>query len=189
MSLIICAECGKMFSDKALACPICACPTEYILNLNKNTKQENDEKDFDTNISRDFIIEADVVAKYTGDGEYIKVPDGIRRIAKAAFRCCRSIKSIVLPQSVEHIDEQAFEDCLNLKEINIPPLVKNISVHTFRNCQALTSIFLPEGLKTIAAYAFSRCYNLDRFYLPSTIIYISKFAFSGCDSHNKIYYN
>ena len=31
MALIKCPECGKEFSDKAPACPMCACPTEYIL--------------------------------------------------------------------------------------------------------------------------------------------------------------
>ena len=30
MALIKCSECGKVFSDKATACPNCACPTELI---------------------------------------------------------------------------------------------------------------------------------------------------------------
>lgn len=30
MALIKYSECGKVFSDKALACPNCACPTELI---------------------------------------------------------------------------------------------------------------------------------------------------------------
>ena len=36
MALIKCEDCGKEFSDKASACPNCACPIE--------TKQENIEK-------------------------------------------------------------------------------------------------------------------------------------------------
>lgn len=31
MALIKCSECGKIFSDKAMACPNCACPTELIV--------------------------------------------------------------------------------------------------------------------------------------------------------------
>jgi hypothetical protein len=31
MSLIKCTECGKEFSDKAAACPNCACPTEIVI--------------------------------------------------------------------------------------------------------------------------------------------------------------
>ena len=34
MSLIICTECGKEFSDKAPACPNCGCPTKEIINSN-----------------------------------------------------------------------------------------------------------------------------------------------------------
>lgn len=38
MALIKCIECGKEFSDKADACPNCACPTEVML---KNIENEN----------------------------------------------------------------------------------------------------------------------------------------------------
>ena len=49
MSLITCIECGKIFSDKAMACPLCACPTVYILkhyddlNLSTNEFLSNDD--------------------------------------------------------------------------------------------------------------------------------------------------
>lgn len=31
MALIKCTECGKEFSDRAVACPNCGCPTDIIL--------------------------------------------------------------------------------------------------------------------------------------------------------------
>lgn len=34
MALIKCTECGKVFSDKAPACPNCGCPTDCIINPN-----------------------------------------------------------------------------------------------------------------------------------------------------------
>ena len=34
MALIICAECGKKFSDKAIYCPECGCPIEEVLKAN-----------------------------------------------------------------------------------------------------------------------------------------------------------
>lgn len=45
MSLILCTECGKEFSDKAPACPNCGCPTDEILrqastNENKHLLEE-----------------------------------------------------------------------------------------------------------------------------------------------------
>lgn len=48
MSMIICKECGKEFSDKAPACPNCGCPIVYNqsfqeqqLNNQQNSYQEN----------------------------------------------------------------------------------------------------------------------------------------------------
>lgn len=39
MSLIICPECGKEFSDLAKACPNCGCPTELILQKKEQTEE------------------------------------------------------------------------------------------------------------------------------------------------------
>lgn len=41
MTLIKCVECGKEYSDKASACPICACPTEYTLTNSKKENKDN----------------------------------------------------------------------------------------------------------------------------------------------------
>lgn len=43
MALIKCAECGKEFSDKASACPNCACPVEeaYEQEEKKKTNKQN----------------------------------------------------------------------------------------------------------------------------------------------------
>lgn len=40
MSLIVCIECGKEFSDKASCCPNCACPTDVIIANIRKTKEE-----------------------------------------------------------------------------------------------------------------------------------------------------
>lgn len=45
MSMIICKECGKEFSDKAPACPNCACPNENIKNeVNTSAPAKNKKK-------------------------------------------------------------------------------------------------------------------------------------------------
>lgn len=51
MSLIVCPECGKEYSDKALCCPCCACPTkveenalksdEDAINLSQNGQEDD----------------------------------------------------------------------------------------------------------------------------------------------------
>lgn len=44
MALILCSECGKEFSDKAQACPNCACPTiEIIKQINESIKFKSEE--------------------------------------------------------------------------------------------------------------------------------------------------
>ncbi len=43
MALIKCIECGKEFSDKAKACPNCACPIEEIKKINEIEETLKDE--------------------------------------------------------------------------------------------------------------------------------------------------
>lgn len=45
MSLIICSECGKEYSDKANACPNCGCPTNAV----SENKYDFIERDIDMN--------------------------------------------------------------------------------------------------------------------------------------------
>lgn len=42
MSLVICSECGKEFSDKAAACPNCGCPTQEISIMSNNINSFDD---------------------------------------------------------------------------------------------------------------------------------------------------
>lgn len=42
MALIKCIECGKEFSDRALSCPNCGCPTSEILNAVKELEQKRE---------------------------------------------------------------------------------------------------------------------------------------------------
>lgn len=37
MALITCEECRKIYSDKAIACPECACPTNFNVKIFPNT--------------------------------------------------------------------------------------------------------------------------------------------------------
>ena len=48
MALILCSECGKEFSDKAVSCPNCGCPVGNILQANSQQKEnlEEENKDF-----------------------------------------------------------------------------------------------------------------------------------------------
>lgn len=71
MSLIICSECGKEFSDKANACPVCGCPTEYSLEAKKDKEKVyihqytilNKQFNIDENLDRYLQIRLDVDQK------------------------------------------------------------------------------------------------------------------------------
>jgi len=41
MALIVCTECGKEFSARAIACPNCGCPTSEVL---KDYEEENKKR-------------------------------------------------------------------------------------------------------------------------------------------------
>lgn len=45
MALITCLECGKVFSDKALSCPECGCPTEMSNDFNYSILVNNIKQD------------------------------------------------------------------------------------------------------------------------------------------------
>ena len=61
MSLIICSECGKEYSDKASACPNCGCPTNAI-----------SEKNYDF-IEKDMAANKEMMRMQELQSEYDKI--------------------------------------------------------------------------------------------------------------------
>ena len=49
----------------------------------------------------------------------VVLPEGLRRIGRAAFRGCNNLAEVVLPESLEEIDELAFS-CTALRGVRIP---------------------------------------------------------------------
>ena len=91
------------------------------------------------------------------DDEYV-VPNAVKCICEDAFRCCKSLTSVVIPDSVLSIGDCAFAECENLKIV-----------------KSKTS---PNPQLKIGNYAFESCPNLDytkfdfgQFYKPSRVIY------------------
>lgn len=68
MALIICFECGKEFSDKAMSCPNCGCPTEYILS-------ELKEKEFKEAIYKEVVEELEIKESESKDENVTNVND------------------------------------------------------------------------------------------------------------------
>lgn len=70
MALITCIECGKEFSDKASACPNCACPTEVVL---KEIKEIGGNASGATNVNAQPVTETTVSILLIDYG-YSKIP-------------------------------------------------------------------------------------------------------------------
>ena len=131
--------------------------------------------DFDIKIDSDGVC----LVKYNGNDEKVVVPDGVTKIAGAAFSDCGNLKIIELPSGLEEIGEVAFRNN-GFEHITIPNSVKTIKHHAFAGCENLKTAELPIGLKKIDDAVFIGCKNLKTIELPSGLEEIGKMAFDDC---------
>ena len=130
---------------------------------------------------KDFVIENDVLEKYTGPGGDVVIPEGVTTIWCCAFFDCSSLESVTIPESVTSIWDYAFSGCSSLVDITIPQSVTFISDSAFCGCKGLadekgmvilrsilfdyfgsdTNAVIPEGVTTIEAGAFADCSSLN----------------------------
>ena len=109
--------------------------------------------------ANDFVIENEVLVKYTGSSPSITIPQGIKKIGKRAF-ANTSIEEVIFPSdSLQSIDEEAF-----------------------KSCRSLEFIELPEGLVQIGEKAFVGCTSLKCAIIPSSVLLLESTAFDGCSS-------
>ena len=64
-----------------------------------------------------------------------KVPEGVQKIEKFAFRECNNISQIELPESVKELGAGAFSGCCELRKINLPENLEIIGEACFANCK------------------------------------------------------
>lgn len=112
----------------------------------------------------------------------VVIPEGIKKIGKAAFYKCSNLADIVLPEGVKKIEDAAFYGCSNLTRIVIPDSVTQMGERTFYECTSLAEITLPKRLTSIGAQAFYRCKALTGITLPKGTATIGKEAFKQCES-------
>lgn len=134
----------------------------------------------------DFLILDEILIRYNGSKENVVIPNTVSRIAKNAFKDCRSIKSVTIPNSVSEIDECAFHSCKHLERIIFSKSNIKIASYAFAVCENLLSVDLPEGLTTISDGMFANCKNLVSVQLPDSIDTICKQAFFGCEKLKNI---
>ena len=57
------------------------------------------------------------MAKHTGSGGDVVIPDGVIGIHREVFRNCSNLTIVTIPSSVTHIEKYAFYGCSGLADV------------------------------------------------------------------------
>ena len=109
----------------------------------------------------------------------VRIPEGVRKIARYAFDGCQNVTEIFVPDSVTSIEAHGFSNCPALKKLRLPPKVKKISRVLCAGCGRLEEVVFPEELTGIGERAFLNC-GLREIVLPGKVQEVEASAFSGC---------
>ena len=139
---------------------------------------DKDNKFYDSRNDCNAVIETATNTLVIGSDKTV-IPDGVTKIATAAFSSCQELQTVVIPNSVKRIGKKAFSGCVSLASVTLPEGLDEIEAYTFANCGALTSIVLPSSLTSIGEFAFSYS-GLKSIIIPASVWNIEVRAFDGC---------
>lgn len=125
--------------------------------IEPQTREQELMKQAAVKITKDVVWTADTVEP-KDEVSHVVIPDGITKIAPAAFSGYAKLESVEGTESVKYIDVGAFSGCTSLTTVSFP------------------------GVKRISAGAFSSCSHLTTVSFPS-VTYIDGGAFSGTSFH------
>ncbi len=102
-----------------------------------------------------FETEGDILVKYNGEDEIVRIPDGIKEIGKKAFADNKKIRKVFLPDTVEMIGTSAFQGCSDLETVVIGEKSKlnTIGWNAFKNDTKLDVSFAKD-VATVVDNAF-----------------------------------
>lgn len=136
-----------------------------------------------TYIDRYFCCEGNVLIKYLGKQEIVRVPSGIEVIANNAFTSSK-MKRVYLPSSVTHIEECAFAECDQLERVR-GSHVRKVDEYAFLGCEKLKTVSFPQ-LEKYVDLTFTRCNSLkpeNMFFSPNTVAIRTHITHCSCCSH------
>ena len=115
----------------------------------------------------------------------IEVKEGVKKIEKDTFKCCKELSSIKLPSTLLSIGDSSFRRCKSLRSIKLPACLKTISAGAFVG-SSLRSIIIPNSVATLGGWVFSFCKSLTSVTLPDSISLIKDYTFWDCSSLESI---
>ena len=126
-----------------------------------------------------FVIEGSRLVKCTDpDLEEIIVPEGITEIGERAFQN-GWMTAVRLPEGLREIAPAAFEYCSSLARIHLPAPLSEIGNLAFAFCESLAALELPDTVAEIGGGAFRGC-PLQSLTIPAGVGAIGYEVFSGC---------
>ena len=138
----------------------------------------------------DFVIQANVLIKYTGNEENVIIPAnlGITEIGERAFTESNfssysynnTLKTVIIPEGVTIIRNSAFYWCGRLTSVAMPSSIIAIEDLAFYSCSSLASITLPKSVASIGNMAFAYCRSLASVNIPAGVTSIGEGAFASC---------
>ena len=174
----ICEYCGSAFIvEKAV--------NNYIISNNISADVVN----IYSSETKDFVIRAGELIKYSGEKSDVVIPDSVTLIGKRVFKGCVGLRSVIIPDSVTTICEEAFKDCKGLTSIVLPDSVTEIEACAFKGCSKLSDIKLPNKIKVLSSSLFSECESLKSISIPDSVISILDNVFEFCYSLSEVHFS
>lgn len=128
------------------------------------------------------VVDFTIVAKSV---EEVEVHANIPLIDVEAFKCCPSLRTLMIAGDVGVIGREAFKG-RGVEKLRITGRVKVIGRSAFRDCGNLNSVWIGEGTKVIRDAAFAHCGKLEELRIPSSLMGIGAMVFYGCRSIKRI---
>lgn len=155
-----------------------------IIGLDGKTMGENvfvDTAKDSGQIASYWVVDGNVLEKYTGNASELVIPSGVTTIGVGAFENNDTLVKIILNSSVTEINERAFANCANLQEVVLNENITTIGREAFFNCVNLFSFEFDKSplLKEVDSTAFNGTRWLAEYVDDSLIINGIFYAYNG----------
>lgn len=114
----------------------------------------------------DFLMDNDILTKYTGTATTVSVSDDVRFIGEEAFAGNPYIGTINLGKNLKGIRGGAFANCAYLNKVIIPDSVTYIDSSAFSGCTSMQNISLGKNVEEIGDAVFAGCKELISVGIP-----------------------